>query len=116
MRAVPMMRVEVAGAVVSRPGQLEVLLYDRTGRPTISRIRPQLLPGEVLVERAGMIPQIVSVFVPTAVKYEEWLKPAPEHEGERIVWRDGSVHGAPEDDSEFVTVLRRAPIITKDTA
>lgn len=59
MRAVPMMRVEVAGAVVTRPGQLEVLLYDRTGKPTVSRIRPQLEPGETLQERPGCIPAIV---------------------------------------------------------
>lgn len=59
MRAVPMMRVEVAGAVVMRPGQLEVLLYDRTGKPTVSRMRPQLEEGEVLQERLGRIPVII---------------------------------------------------------
>ena len=58
MRAVPMMRVEVNGAVVSRPGVLDVLQYDIAGRPTLSRMRPQLLPGEVLIERAGQIPAI----------------------------------------------------------
>ena len=59
MRAVPMMRVEIAGAVVTRPGQLEVLLYDRAGMPAVSRMRPQLEAGEVLQERAGRIPAIV---------------------------------------------------------
>jgi len=59
MRAVPMLRVEVAGTVVSRPGQLEVLLYDGTGRPTVSRMRPRLEAGEVLQERPGRIPAIV---------------------------------------------------------
>jgi hypothetical protein len=53
------MRVEVDGVVVSRPGVLDVLQYDSTGKATLSRMRPQLLPGEVLVERAGQIPAIV---------------------------------------------------------
>lgn len=38
---------------------LDVLQYDATGKPTLSRMRPQLLPGETLVERAGQIPAIV---------------------------------------------------------
>lgn len=59
MRAVPMMRVEIAGAVVTRPGQLDVLQHDDTGRPTISRMRPQLEAGEVLQERPGRIPAII---------------------------------------------------------
>lgn len=46
MHAVPMMRVEVAGVIVTRPGVLDVLQYDGAGRPTVSRMRPQLLPGE----------------------------------------------------------------------
>jgi hypothetical protein len=58
MRTVPMMRVEVAGVIVTRPGQLDVLQYDSTGKPTVSRMRPQLLAGEVLVERTGRIPAI----------------------------------------------------------
>lgn len=59
MRHVPMMKVEVDGAIVHRPGVLDVLQYDGTGRPTVSRMKPQLLDGEVLVERPGEIPQIV---------------------------------------------------------
>jgi hypothetical protein len=59
MRAVPVMRVEIAGAVVTRPGRLDVLQYDHTGRPTVSRMRPQLEPGETLLERAGTIPAII---------------------------------------------------------
>lgn len=58
MRPAPMMRVEVGGTVTLRPGVLDVLQYDGTGKPTISRMRPQLLPGEVLVERLGKIPAI----------------------------------------------------------
>lgn len=63
MREAPMLRVEVAGHIVRRPGVLEVLMYDRTGKPTISRMRPQLLEGEVLQERQGQIPAIVRAAV-----------------------------------------------------
>lgn len=58
MRAVPLMRVEVGGKVVARPGVLDVLQYDRTGKPAVSRMRPQLGPGEILRERAGTFPTI----------------------------------------------------------
>jgi hypothetical protein len=57
-REAPMMRVEVDGKIERRPGVLEVLLYDATGKPTLSRMRPQTLPGEVLIERAGTFPAI----------------------------------------------------------
>ena len=59
MRAVPMMRVEVAGAVTTRPGVLDVLQYDSNGKPTVSRMCPQLEPDELLVERVGRIPAII---------------------------------------------------------
>lgn len=59
MRTVPVLRVEVGGLVVLRPSELDVLQYDSTGKPTVSRMRPQLLAGEVLIERAGAIPAIV---------------------------------------------------------
>lgn len=55
----PMLPVEVDGAVRKRTGVPEVLLYDRTGRPAAVRMRPQLLAGERLVERPGLIPMIV---------------------------------------------------------
>lgn len=58
MRDVPMMRVEVDGVVVRRPGELDVLVRDAGGRAVVSRMRPQLLPGEVLCERTGQIPAI----------------------------------------------------------
>jgi hypothetical protein len=54
-----MLRVEVDGKVVQRPGVLDVLQYDATGKATLSRLRPQLLPGETLVERVGAIPVVV---------------------------------------------------------
>lgn len=59
MRAVPLMKVEVEGVVVLRPGELDVLVRDLAGRAVVSHVRPQLLPGEVLRERAGQIPIIV---------------------------------------------------------
>jgi hypothetical protein len=59
MRAPPMMSVEVAGQIMRRPSVLEVLLYDLAGKPTVSHMRPQLLPGEVLQERLGQIPAII---------------------------------------------------------
>jgi hypothetical protein len=59
MRIPPMMSVEVGGQIVRRLGVLDVLQYDRTGKPTVSRMRPQLLPGEVLCERAGQVPSVV---------------------------------------------------------
>jgi hypothetical protein len=54
-----MMSVEVAGQVVRRPSVADVLVYDRTGRPAVARMRPELLEGERLIERAGQIPAIV---------------------------------------------------------
>lgn len=59
MREPPELLVEVNGQIVRRPGQLDVLMYDRTGRPTVARVRPSLEPGEQLVERAAAIPCIV---------------------------------------------------------
>jgi hypothetical protein len=59
MRVRPMMRVEVDGQVVRRPGELDVLQRDPDGKPTIAHMRPQLQPGEILVERAGQLPSIV---------------------------------------------------------
>jgi hypothetical protein len=57
MRPVPMMSVELNGAVVRRPGVSVVLRCDSIG--TIVRMQPQLEPGELLLERLGMIPAIV---------------------------------------------------------
>jgi hypothetical protein len=54
-----MLSVEVDGRVVSRPGQVEVLLYDHTGRPAVSHLVPRLEPGEMLVERIGTFPAII---------------------------------------------------------
>jgi hypothetical protein len=66
-REVPMMRVEVDGVVVRRPGVLDVLQYNSTGKVTMSRMRPQTMPGEVLIERNGTFPAIVGA-VPSHVQ------------------------------------------------
>jgi hypothetical protein len=59
MRVPPMMSVELDGQIVRRPGVLDVLQYDAAGTPVISRIRPQLLAGEMLQERIARIPAII---------------------------------------------------------
>lgn len=56
MRAVPMMSVEVDGVVVRRPGVVKVI---QCGASVIAHMRPQLEPGEQLVEREGKITAIV---------------------------------------------------------
>jgi len=59
MRQAPQMRAEIAGVVVKRPGVPEVLQRDSEGNPTVVHIQPKLEPGEILVERLGMIPEII---------------------------------------------------------
>jgi len=59
MRVPPMLSVEVGGAVVRRPGEVHVLQYDAAGKPAVSHMRPKLLPGEILRERPGRIPEII---------------------------------------------------------
>lgn len=42
------------------------------------------------------------------VPFSEWANPADaSHEGERVLWPDGTARGFPEDRSEYVNVLRR---------
>jgi hypothetical protein len=66
-REVPMMRVEVDGVVMRRPGVLDVLQVDGNGNPTLSRMRPLTMPGELLLERAGTFPAIIGA-VPSHVQ------------------------------------------------
>lgn len=54
-----MMKVQIGGDIVRRAGEVEIIARDLAGRPTISHMRPQLYPGEVLVERLGTFPAIV---------------------------------------------------------
>lgn len=58
MHVPPMLKVEVGGQIVRRVGEVEILARDPLGRPTISRMRPKLLAGEVLRERLGTFPEI----------------------------------------------------------
>lgn len=54
------MKVDIGGDVVRREAEVEVLLYDRAGKAAVTHMRPRLRPGEILVERLGMIPEIVT--------------------------------------------------------
>ena len=59
-RPAPTLRVQIGQEIVLRTAVLEVLARDASGRPTIGRMRPQLRPGEILCERLGDIPMIVT--------------------------------------------------------
>ena len=59
-RPAPTLRVQLGQEIVLRAGVLEVLARDASGRATIGRMRPQLRPGEILCERYGDIPMIVT--------------------------------------------------------
>jgi len=50
-----MLRVEVNRAVEHWPDIFDQLQYDGVGNTTLSYIRPQLLPSEMLLERSGQI-------------------------------------------------------------
>jgi hypothetical protein len=59
-RPVPNLRVQIGQEVVLRPAEVEVLARDPSGRPTIIHLRPQVRPGEILCERLGEIPEILT--------------------------------------------------------
>lgn len=44
--------------------------------------------------------------VTVEIPFADWINPLPKHEGERIVWSDGSAHSLPELDTSTVVVLR----------
>ena len=46
-------------------------------------------------------------FDPVTISFNEWRNPRPEHEGERVIWDDGTLHSFPQHPSETVVVLRR---------
>ncbi len=80
-RPVPSLRVQIGSEIVLRRAEPHVLERDLTGRATIVHLRPQLRPGEILCERMGEIPLIVtdasSLFpAPSAqdMGYDAWLK------------------------------------------
>jgi hypothetical protein len=82
MRQAPQMRAEVAGVIVTRPGVPVVLYRDAQGSPTVVHIQPMLEPGEILLERSGMIPEII--------KQADAVKPsnAPTDRERRDTYRD----------------------------
>jgi hypothetical protein len=78
-RSVPSLRVRIGEEIVLRTAELEVLARDASGRPTIVHLRPQVRPGEILCERLGDIPMIVSdaeyaalLPPPLALDFDTW--------------------------------------------
>lgn len=60
-RSVPTLRVQIGQEIVLRSAELEVLERDASGRAIVMHLRPQLRAGEILCERMGDIPLIVSL-------------------------------------------------------
>ncbi|WP_312547571.1 hypothetical protein [Massilia sp.] len=80
-RPIPSLRVQIGSEIVLRRAVPHVLERDLTGRATVVRLRPQLRPGEVLCERMGEIPLIVtdasSLFPASSAQgmgYDAWMK------------------------------------------
>ncbi len=81
-RPIPSLRVQIGSEIVLRRAEPNVLECDeQTGRATVVHLRPQLRPGEILVERMGDIPLIVAdesvIFpAPTAetMGFDAWMK------------------------------------------
>jgi len=81
-RPIPSLRVQIGSEIVLRRAMPQVLeCDDLTSRATVVSLRPQLRPGEILVERMGDIPLIVvdeSVIFPTptaeTMGFDVWMK------------------------------------------
>lgn len=81
-RPIPSLRVLIGSEIVLRRAEPHVLeCDDLTGRATVVHLRPQLRPGEILVERMGDIPMVIgddSVFFPTptaeTMGFDAWMK------------------------------------------
>lgn len=80
-RSVPSLRVEIGQEVVPRRAELEVPARDASGRPTIVHLRPEVRPGEILVERLGDIPIIVTdaectamLLCAVALDFDTWYR------------------------------------------
>ena len=102
-RQVPSLRVQIGSEIVLRRAVPQVLeCDDLTGRATVVHLRPQLRPGEILVERLGDIPLIIadeSVIFPTptaeSMGFDAWLKQRTElahaefmRRTSRLLWCD----------------------------
>lgn len=59
MREPLLMKVEIAGAVVHRQAE-PLYLYNELGQLVATCMRPIVRPGELLVERIGTFPKIIS--------------------------------------------------------
>jgi len=80
-RPIPSLRVQIGSEIVLRRAEPYVLEHDLDGRATVVLLRPQLRPGEILCERMGEIPLIVtdasSLFPALSAQdmgYDAWLK------------------------------------------
>ncbi|HBI70711.1 MAG TPA: hypothetical protein DDZ22_17405 [Massilia sp.] len=102
-RPIPSLRVQIGSEIVLRRAVPQVLeCDDRTGRATVVHLRPQLRPGEILVERMGDIPLIIadeSLIFPTptaeTMGFDAWMKQRTElahaefmRRTSRLLWCD----------------------------
>ncbi len=102
-RPVPSLRVQIGGEIVLRRAVPQVLeCDDLTSRATVVSLRPQLRPGEILVERMGDIPLIIadeSVIFPTptaeTMGFDAWMEQRTElahaefmRRTSRLLWCD----------------------------
>ena len=53
-------------------------------------------------------------FYVVRILLSEWLNPRPEHDGERVLWSDGSARSWIESPGDEVEVLRRLPPVAPD--
>jgi len=80
-RPAPSLRVQIGQEIVLRTAVLEVLARDASGRPTIAHLSPEVRPGEILCERMGDIPMIVTEVEcaallpsPMALDFDTWYR------------------------------------------
>ncbi len=80
-RQAPSLRVQIGSEIVLRRAEPHVLERDLAGRATVVRLRPQLRSGEILCERAGEIPMIVTdasqlfpALTAQEIGYDAWYK------------------------------------------
>ena len=83
--------------------RIRVRSKERTRRLLATRGQAQDIDpriGRIWVQRG---------FFPVRTSVHAWLNPQPMHEGERVLWADGSAHNWPETTSDEIVVLRRHP-------
>ena len=80
-RPIPSLRVQIGSEIVLRRAEPQILEQDLVGRVTVVRLRPQLRPNEILCERPGDIPVIITdpsalaATPPTqVVDFDIWMK------------------------------------------